>query len=137
MIGFTVKYYWYQIGREDFLHSFFSTVCYNLEDGRWGSRYPVLMNELYQGRLEYEHINDAIAELDSFTGEFKKLPPEKAVWDIEDLSKQPPQWYKCNPDAADLSDYFLNSDGDDFLMLFKHALEMGVKVKLPVEISTL
>lgn len=30
-VGFKVKFYWYQIGHGDFLHSFFSTVAYNLE----------------------------------------------------------------------------------------------------------
>lgn len=32
MVGFKVKYYWFQIGSEDFLFSFFSTVAYNLEN---------------------------------------------------------------------------------------------------------
>ncbi len=31
-VGFKVKYYWYQIGSGDFLHSFFSTVAYRLEN---------------------------------------------------------------------------------------------------------
>lgn len=29
-VGFKVKFYWYQIGHGDFLHSFFSTVAYRL-----------------------------------------------------------------------------------------------------------
>lgn len=33
MTAFTVKYYMYTIGTEDFLHSFFSTVCGRLENG--------------------------------------------------------------------------------------------------------
>ena len=36
-VGFKVKFYWYQIGHGDFLHSFFSSVAYNLENGDWGS----------------------------------------------------------------------------------------------------
>ena len=32
MVGFKVKFYWYQIGSGDFLHAFFSTVAYNLEN---------------------------------------------------------------------------------------------------------
>lgn len=27
-VGFKVKFYWDHIGQGDFLHSFFSTVCY-------------------------------------------------------------------------------------------------------------
>lgn len=56
MVGFKVKFYWYQIGSGDFLHAFFSTVAYNLENMKWGSRFPVIMKELYQGHLPKEHI---------------------------------------------------------------------------------
>lgn len=51
MVGFKVKYYWFQIGSEDFLFSFFSTVAYNLENKKWGTKFPVIMNELYLGNL--------------------------------------------------------------------------------------
>ena len=44
--------YWYQVGNGDFMHAFFSTICYHLEGKHWGSKYPYLMNELYQGRLK-------------------------------------------------------------------------------------
>jgi len=50
-VGFKVKFYWYQIGNGAFLHSFFSTVAYNLENGNWGSRFPIIMCELYQAGL--------------------------------------------------------------------------------------
>ncbi len=62
-VGFKVKYYWYQIGRGDFLHSFFSTVAYNLENENWGSRFPIIMNELYQGKMSWMNVDKAIAEL--------------------------------------------------------------------------
>ena len=58
MVGFTVDYNWYTVGSGDFLHSFFSTVAYNLEDKRWGSRFPHLMNELYQGKLNSRNVDD-------------------------------------------------------------------------------
>ena len=51
MVGFKVGCIWYEIGAASFLHSFFSTVAYNLECGNWGTRFPVIMNELYQGKL--------------------------------------------------------------------------------------
>ena len=82
-VGFKVKYYWYQIGRSDFLYSFFSTVAYNLENGNWGSRFPVIMKELYKGKLERENVNKAIEELNKAQEllnpimdkyDYKKLP---------------------------------------------------------------
>lgn len=53
-VGFSVGFYWFQIGTGDFLHSFFSTVAFNLENKKWGSRFPIIMNKLYQGKLEVE-----------------------------------------------------------------------------------
>lgn len=46
MVGFKVGCIWYEIGAASFLHSFFSTVAYNLECGNWGTRFPVIMNEI-------------------------------------------------------------------------------------------
>lgn len=62
-VGFKVKFYWYQIGTGNFLHSFFSTVAYNLENKEWGSRFPIVMNELYQGKAKRKDVVKAIEEL--------------------------------------------------------------------------
>ena len=54
MVCFRVGNISYEIGTASFLYSFFSTVAYRLEKGRWGSRFPIIMNELYQGQLSFE-----------------------------------------------------------------------------------
>ena len=84
-VGFKVDYYWYQVGTSDFLHAFFSTICIRLENGKWGSVYPKLMNELYQGRLKNQDINEGMEELGRIKKELKKFPPSYVVWDAEDL----------------------------------------------------
>ncbi len=89
-VGFKVAFFCYQIGNGDFLHSFFSTVSYNLENGKWGSRFPTLMNELYQGTLDKDNVETAIVELKKIQLELQAFSPDKVVWDIDDLSKQPP-----------------------------------------------
>lgn len=134
-VGFKVMFFWYQIGNGDFLHSFFSTVAYNLENGRWGSRFPVIMNELYQGKLAQENIDKAIVELSIIKNELQKFSPEKVVWDIEDLSKQPPWGRNISKDITDLSNYFVTSGGDDFLTVFSHALEKAKEVNAAIEIK--
>ncbi|EHV5202079.1 hypothetical protein K0T49_001657, partial [Listeria monocytogenes] len=53
-VGIKVDFLWFPIGSGDFLHSFFSTICVNLEDKKWGSKYPTLMKKLYSGRLNTE-----------------------------------------------------------------------------------
>lgn len=44
---------------------FFSTVAVNLEESSWGSRFPMIMNKLYQGSLEYENVNKALEEINT------------------------------------------------------------------------
>ena len=136
-VGFKVKFYWYQIGHGDFLHSFFSMVAYNLENGNWGSRFPVIMNELYQGKLECDNTDKALEELSIIKKELQKFSPEKVVWDIEDLSKQPPWGNDISKDITDLSNYFVTSDGNDFLTVFSHALEKAKEVNAEIVIKSM
>ena len=117
MTGFTVGFYWFQIGTGDFLYSFFSTVALRLENGLWGSNYPVIMNELYQGELPANKTDLAIDELIQIKEGLRGLSSEQVVWDIEDLSKQPPWGNKISPDITDLSSYFVTSDGEDFIFM--------------------
>ena len=52
-----------EIGTEETVQSFFSTIAYNLENNNWGSVYPVIMNEFYNGKLEHKNIKKAINEI--------------------------------------------------------------------------
>ena len=127
MTGFTVGFYWFQIGTGDFLHSFFSTVALRLENGLWGSKYPVIMNELYQGELPANKTDLAIDELIQIKEGLRGLSSEQVVWDIEDLSKQPPWGNKISPDITDLSSYFVTSDGEDFIGVLERALKTAAE----------
>ena len=136
-VGFTVGFYYYSIGSTDFLHSFFSTVAVNLEGGKWGSRFPALMNNLYQGKLPVEKTDIAIEELTCIRDELKNFTPDKVVWDIEDLSKQPPWGNNISEDITDLSNYFVTSDGRDFISVFFSALKNCKEMAAPLEITSL
>ena len=136
-VGFKVEFYWYQIGHGDFLHSFFSTVAYDLEGMKWGSRFPVIMNELYQGKINRENVSKAIGELAIIKKELQAFSPDKVIWDIEDLSKQPPWGSNISKDITDLSNYFITSDGEDFITVFLHALEMAKEINSDIEIGSL
>ena len=135
-VGFKVKFYWCQIGHGDFLHSFFSTVAYNLEDKKWGSRFPVIMNKLYQGKINREDIEKAIEELGIIKKELQAFSPDKVIWDIEDISKQPPWGDNISKDITNLSNYFITSDGEDFISVFFHALEKSKEVNSDIEIKS-
>ena len=52
---------------------FFLTVFIRLEHSNWGSPYPILMTELYQGRFSVYYWKNCLFELQSIRIEFSKL----------------------------------------------------------------
>ncbi len=136
-IGFKVKYFWYQIGAEDFLHAFFSNICYHLENKKWGSKYNVIMNKLYSGELRFEDINNALNELDEIKNKLKLISPNKVIWDIDNLDAKPPWGNNISAEITDLSNYFVTSDGEDFITILQHALEKAASLKTSLEIESI
>ncbi len=136
-VGFKVKFYWYHIGNDDFLFSFFSTIAYNLEGKNWGSRFPLIMNHLFKGKLTVDKIEGAIKELETIQTELARCTPESVIWDIEDLSKQPPWGKSISKDITDLSDYFITGDGNTLIAVLFDALYQAKKLGAYLEISTL
>ncbi len=112
-----------EIGTPDFFHAFFSTVSANLEVNGWGTRFPILMGKLYQGRLEPNFADIAIMELRQIQRELCCLTPDKVVWDIESRSKLPPWGQEISPDIRSLGDYFITSTGRDLISTLIEALE--------------
>ena len=95
------------------------------------------MNNLYQGSLDSENVGKALIELNTIEEELGKISPDKVVWDIDDIKKQPPWGNNISKDITDLSNYFVTSDGEDFFTVFKHALEDSQESELPIEIEAL
>lgn len=136
-IGFKIDFLWYQVGNADLLHAFFSTISYNLEDNKWGSKYPILMNEFYQGRLKWENSTEAIKELKVIEKELEKIGPEYIVWDIEDISINPPWKKNISTDITNLANYFVSSDGRLLINLIFMALNDSISEKIDVEIASI
>lgn len=136
-VGFRIDFLWYQIGHGDFLHSFFSTICYRLEDGQWGEKYPYLMNKLYQGNLDWEDVKYAKKELEDVEGKLKNLDPSKVIWDVEDLEKQPPWGKNISEDITDLSNYFVTSDGRDLISVIFKMFEESETERQKIELVSL
>ena len=135
MVSFRVGCIMYEIGTASFLHSFFSTVAYRLENNRWGSKFPVIMNELYQGKLSYKNVPVAKAELTQIKKDLTMFSPNKVIWDIEDLSKQPPWGNNISNEISSLENYFITCDGRDFIEVFNMALDTAIELKEDVIIQ--
>lgn len=83
------------------------------------------------------NVDAAIGELAVISAELRDLSPDHVIWDIEDLSKQPPWGNDISEDITDLSNYFVTSDGEDFLTILLHALEKAKDVNEDVNIESM
>lgn len=136
-VGFKVDCFWYQVGHGDFLHSFFSTISYHLEPDGWGSKYPFLIEHLYNGKLSYEYVQKAIDEVNEIRRKLAEYKPSEVIWDIEDLKKQPPWGDKISSHITSLANYFVTSDGRDLFEVLLSALENSKKFKIDLEIKSI
>lgn len=136
-VGLKVDFLWFPIGTGDFFNSFFSTICMRLEDSKWGSRFPVIMNDLYNGSLSKEKLNLAQKELVKIQFELSKLPPNKVVWDADDLRKSPPWGNDISKDIIDLAEYFITNQGNNLIDVLSEAISEATDEDLELEVKSL
>jgi 2,3-bisphosphoglycerate-dependent phosphoglycerate mutase len=123
-----------EIGTSAFFHAFFSTISYHLEKEGWGSTYPCLMNEFYQGKIASDRASLLIEELKDAQKGLKKYKPKKVIWDIEDLTKKPPWGNNISPHINSLANYFVTSTGKDIFEVLIEALEASIAESKSAEI---
>lgn len=126
-VGVTVGSITDELGAASFVHSFFSTISAHCESKGWGSRFPHLMNELYQGRLPHANALLALAELRQAKATLSKLPPVSVVWDIENRLSRPPWGDDIASDITSLGNYFVSSTGHDVFQILEEALAASSK----------
>ena len=98
------------IGTPELLTAFYSTVAVRLEDGLWGSRFPVVMHNLYAGTLTAEDCRAARAELAVINRELASLSAQSVIWDAERPSWRP-TWVDDADDVERLPQSLVTSDG--------------------------
>jgi len=110
----------WRVGSPDLLHAFFSTISVRLEPGGWGTRFPTLMNDLYQGDLSAAGVDRALDELLRARRELAALPLYAVVWDADDRSVPAP-WGNAVA-APDLAHCFWTPDGRSLFDVVASAL---------------
>ena len=125
-----------EIGAPDFLNAFFSTISKNLEPEGWGSRFPSLLIDLYQGKLGNADVPRAQRELLDARSELQDLPPSKVVWDYSNPQIEPPWGKYISSHISNMSEYFVTSTGrnvfDVIYECFEDALIHGDDVSIEV-----
>jgi hypothetical protein len=136
-VGFFVKPIFYKVGSAAFLNSLFSTIYIKLERSDWGSKYPIIMNDLYNGAIKQTKTREALAELERLRKDLALFSPEAIVWDFENLKASPPWGANISSDITDLSNYFITSDGDNLLDVLKKALNASIEIGEDLTIRSL
>jgi 2,3-bisphosphoglycerate-dependent phosphoglycerate mutase len=134
-IGLSVRGNVWLVGTGDFFHAFFSTIGARLEPDGWGTRFPVLMTELYGGELAADHAARALAELERVREELRRLPPSDVVWDIEDRGRQPPWGEDISDEITDLGNYFVTADGKDLIDTAAEAIASAGRAGAPLRVE--
>lgn len=136
-VGLKTGPIFYTIGTGSFMHAFFSTIAYHLERQKWGSKFPVLMNQLYSGEIQPEESKIALDEIKMIIKGLSELKPDQVIWDIEDLTKQPPWGNNIANTITNMANYFVTSDGKPLLEVFETALQTSISVKKTIKIHQL
>lgn len=134
MVAFIVGSERWEVGEPAFLHCFFSTISAHAEPDGWGTRYPVLMRELYVGALPVQNVAQARDDLRQVFGALAVLPPRDVVWDYNDRTQRPP-WEAAMPaHIKHLGEYFMAPDGTNLFTVIDTVLQRSQQTGTATEI---
>ena len=128
-VGITVDGITDEIGHSSLLHAFFSTISAKCEPDGWGTRFPHIMNELYQGKLSHENSNLAMRELRAARKILDDASPSEVVWDYENRDSGPPWGDTISDSITNLGNYFLTPNGRNVFEVIDEALAASVDTK--------
>jgi 2,3-bisphosphoglycerate-dependent phosphoglycerate mutase len=129
MVGFQVGFLWYEVGTSTFLKSWFSTINFHLEKKKWGSKFPIIMEYLYQGEVPENLLLSLKKEVLLTKDRLRKLSPKDVIWDIDDLSQRPPWGNDISSGITDLSNYYVTCNGEDFYDVLLSAIDESITEK--------
>ena len=116
-----------EIGPGGLVHSLFSTIASRLEAGKWGSRFPMVMGDLYQGRpLHPATAETALKEWREIESGLSALPPSSVIWDIEQPGSKPPWGDNYGPHVTSMANYYSTKNGLNFVKEIGDNLECVV-----------
>lgn len=136
-VGLEIDRIFSEVGSPDLLHAFFSTISVHLEPRGWGSRFPELMNQLYQGTLEPTNAETALRDARSIKEALAKLPAAHAVWDIADRAATSPLAESMNKAATSLANYHRTSTNRVLMDVLIECLEFQTQCKQKLSVLTL
>jgi len=109
-----------ELGSYEYINCYLSSISSLLEDGKWGSKFPILIESLdAKAKLEPETCEELLGELDIIQEELKKYPHSKIKCD--DIDTENTNWMLEAPfdtSADNLYDYFMTMDETNLTKTF-------------------
>ena len=123
-----------EIGPGGLFTSFCSSIAVHLENSRWGSVFPVLQNELYQGEMPAEHAQALVDELKRVRSGLATVPPEGLIWDIDDRSAKPPWDPTYGPHIKSLADFYVNTGRRNLIDVLIECAGFSLEYKRDIDV---
>lgn len=109
-----------ELGSYEYINCYLSTISSLLEDNKWGSKFPILIESLdAKAKLEPETCEELLAELEEIQSELKKYPPTKV--NCGNIGTDESNWMLEAPfdtSTDNLYDYFMTADENNLTQTF-------------------
>ena len=136
-LGLRAGFRSYPIGRVSLLYALFSTIAVRLEGNDWGSHYPVIMKQLYNGWIEADEVSQGLVELNEIVRQLRYFEAADIVWDYEDRKKKPTATYRKHISGLRLDECFITVRKENLLSVMVDACEYAIAIHRAVEIDEL
>lgn len=109
-----------ELGSYEYLNCYFSTISKLLENKKWGSRFPILLESLdVKTKIDPEVAEELLFEIKFISEELKKFSPTDI--DCGETDTEENKWILESPfetSADNIYDYFLNMEENNLTQTF-------------------
>jgi len=112
----------------EIVEALFATISYRLEPGGRGTRFPIVMNSLFAGRLDSRDAGAALIEIGHIEAGLRELTIDRVVWSLTDLRRFDDSSLPVNHSAASVYEYFAAEDGRPLLAHIRESIERSMSI---------
>lgn len=123
----------FNLGNDEMVKGFFTNIAYHLENKKWGSVYPTIMNEFYSGKIEQKDINNAIKEIKEIKQRLSEIDFSQIVFSMESVPEK--KYLKEEENIISIDDMFINNNRQKMTDMILMVLESVKNSKNPLYIG--
>ena len=102
-----------EIGDSDIWFSVYSTAVIRLENKK--NEIPLAIRFLKTAQCDHSIALDTARQFNLLRDEFSKIPPQKAIYNLDNISMKPPWNDNISPVVTSCANLYTTTDGKDLL----------------------